>query len=99
MAVMGLRMYVAVIVGRKRLDFEIEIVEIVVVGDVRDRLISDPVKHGEGRVEDDKDKHRARDERWPRRRHGAMADIGPKTEIKPLSDDFAVAKPDDTRLR
>jgi hypothetical protein len=28
-----------------------------------------------------------------------MADVGPKAELKALGNDFATAKPDDTRLR
>jgi hypothetical protein len=28
-----------------------------------------------------------------------MADIGPKAELKTLGNDFAIAEPDDTRLR
>src|SRR5258708_3040789 len=54
MSIMGLGVHVAVTGGRKRLDAEVEIIDISPVGHVRDRLISDPVEHREDRVEGDK---------------------------------------------
>src|ERR1700732_1883745 len=54
MSIMGLGVHVAVTGGRKRLDAEEEIIDISPAGHVRDRLIADPVKHREDRVEGDK---------------------------------------------
>src|SRR3979411_1854694 len=54
MSIMGLGVHVAVTGGRKRLDAEIQIIDVSPAGHVRDRLISDPVEHREDRVEGDK---------------------------------------------
>src|ERR1700730_9469663 len=99
MPVMGLRMHVAVAGGRKRLDAEVEIIDISAVRHVRDRLISDPVKRCENRVEGDKQQRGSTDESRPRGRHAAVPDVGPETETKALRDDLAAAQPDDPRLR
>src|ERR1700687_2791819 len=99
MSIMGLRMHVAVTGGRKRLDAEIEIVDVSAAGHIRDRLVSDPVKECEHGVESDENQRRSGDESRPGGRHAAMADIGPKIEIKALRDDFAAAKQDDPRIR
>jgi hypothetical protein len=52
-SVMGLRMPIAVACGGKRLDAEIEVVDIESAGHVRDRLVSEPVEKCEKRIEGD----------------------------------------------
>src|SRR5882757_3100193 len=100
MPVMGLRVHVAVTRGRKRLDAEIEIVDIGAAGDVGDRLISDPVEAGENRVEYHKHQRGAADYGWPRGGHATMADVRPETEMKAFADnDFAIAKSNDLFVR
>jgi hypothetical protein len=49
----------------------------VSAGHVRDLLVSEPVEECEKRIEGDEYQRGAADEGWSRRRHAAMADIGP----------------------
>src|SRR5438445_13575628 len=100
MSVVGLRMHVAIAGGRKRLDTEIEIVDIGATRHVRNRLIRKPVEHRENRVEGDKHQRGAGDESRPGGRHAAMTDVGPETEMLAFRDDYlATAKLEDPRLR
>src|SRR6476660_8051917 len=93
-AVMGLRMHVAVAGGRERLDAEIEVVDIGPVGHAGYRVIADPVKHCEHGVEGDEDEGGAGDKGRPGCGHAAMADVGPEAELQSLRDDLAAAEPD-----
>ena len=100
MPVMGLRMHIAVAGGRKRLDAEIEIIDVGPAGHVGDRLISDPVEARENRVKGDEHQRSAGDESRPGGGHAAMADVAPEAEMKAFTDDdFAAAKSDDLFVR
>src|SRR5436190_1050655 len=99
MSVMRLRMHVAVTGGRKRLDTEVEIVDVSAIRYIRYRLVTDPVKERENRVEGDEHQCGPGDKGWPGRGHAPMADVRPEVETKPLRDDFPSTDPQDPRFR
>jgi hypothetical protein len=88
---MGLRVHVAITDRGQRLDRKIKKSERFVAGDIGDRLVAEPIKKCERRIENDEDDRGRGEEARPSDRHRAMVEIGPETVGEPAGFDFAAA--------
>ena len=95
-AVIGLRMHVAVADRGERLDREIEKLQRAVAGNVRDRVIAERIEQSECGVEQDEDRRGGAEEHRPIDRHRAVIEIGPESAGQSAGFDLAGADMDDT---
>ena len=93
-AVIGLRVHVAIADRGQRLDRKIEEVEDSLPGDVGDRTVAERIEHGEQGVESDEDQRGGGEKRRPGNGHRPVIKVGPEAWSQTKGLDLAMADPD-----